>query len=424
MAHVAKYPASASGHMCNHYGRSEDMERSAYVVRGNESIDPERTHLNYNLAPDHGMSQLDFIHQRLSEVRVHKRTDVNVMCDWVVTLPKEITNMRTDIHMTPNQDLVSRLFFERSYEFLANRYGEKNVISAYVHRDETSDHMHFAFVPVTEDKKRGGEKLSAKEVITRADLRTFHEDLERHLDSFHDWHFEVLNDATKEGNKSIAELKRGTAVEELQLQQQAAADQIQQLHQQLHQQVAQEQAAADRRKEAIKKEIVELERKKEGILTSMEAKELEGKKTLTGGLKGVTFSEFEQLKRTAEKVDEMTIELAQANARADTADQRVAAAYADATSQLKALRAQDMAELKAARHDLYMEFDKKTSNMSWELQRLRRDNEILSGKVKRLEQAVDYLKGIIREKLPEMLKSVESRVKQLMNRTQGRGYGE
>ena len=411
MAHAAKYAASASGHMLSHYDRSKDN------LSGN--IDPTRTELNYNLAPDHGCSQLDFIHQRMSEVRVHKRADVNVMCDWVVTLPK-FQSMRTDIHVTPNQDAVSRLFFERAYQFMADRYGEKNVISAYVHRDETTDHMHFAFVPVTEDKKRGGEKLSAKEVITRADLRTFHEDLERHLDSFHDWHFEVLNDATKEGNKSIAELKRGTAVEELQLQQQAAADQIQQLHQQ----VAQEQAAADRRKEAIKKEIVELERKKEGILTSMEAKELEGKKTLTGGLKGVTFSEFEQLKRTAEKVDEMTIELAQANARADTADQRVAAAYADATSQLKALRAQDTAELKAARHDLYMEFDKKTSNMSWELQRLRRDNEILSGKVKRLEQAVDYLKGIIREKLPEMLKSVESRVKQLMNRTQGRGYGE
>ena len=43
--------------------------------------------------------------------------------------------------------------------------------------------MHFAFVPVTEDK-RGGEKVSAKEVITKNDLKTFHTDLERHLDSF------------------------------------------------------------------------------------------------------------------------------------------------------------------------------------------------------------------------------------------------
>lgn len=407
MAHAAKYAASASGHMLSHYDRSKDN------LSGN--IDPSRTHLNYNLAPDHGMSQLDFIHQRMSEVRVHKRADVNVMCDWVVTLPK-FESVKEGIHVTPNKDRVSELFFERTYQFMADRYGEKNVISAYVHRDETTDHMHFAFVPVTEDKKHGGEKLSAKEVITRADLRTFHEDLERHLDSFHDWHFEVLNEATKEGNKSIAELKRGTAVEELQRQQQETAQKIQELHMQEQR----EKAAADRRREATEKQISELERKKDGIMSSMEVADLNGKRTLTGGLKGVTYTEYEALKRTAGRVDEMAAELAQANARADSADQRVAAAYADAKAQLKELRAKDTAELKAAKHDLYLEFNQKTSSMSWELQQLRRNNDILSGKVKRLEQAVDYLKGIIREKLPEMVKSVESRVQQLMNRSQGR----
>lgn len=408
MAHAAKYAASASGHMLSHYDRSKDN------LSGN--IDPSRTHLNYNLAPDHGMSQLDFIHQRMSEVRVHKRADVNVMCDWVITLPKEITSMRTDIHMTPNQDLVSRLFFERSYEFLANRYGEKNVISAYVHRDETSDHMHFAFVPVTEDKKRGGEKLSAKEVITRADLRTFHEDLERHLDSFHDWHFGVINEATKEGNKAIAELKRGTAVEELQQQQQAAASQIQKLQQQMEQ----AKADADRRKEAMTKEISELEQKRDRIMSSMEVADLEGRRTLTGGLKGVTYTEFEALKRTAAKVDEMTEKLAEANARADSADQRVAQAVAaanaqlrekvnDVNAQLDSLRAKDKQELAAAK-----------SNVSWELSQLRRENQILKAKVSRLEQAVDYLKDVIRQKLPEMVKSMESRVKQLLSPAQGR----
>lgn len=411
MAHAAKYAASASGHMLSHYDRSKDN------LSGN--IDPSRTHLNYNLAPDHEMSQLDFIHQRMSEVRVHKRADVNIMCDWVVTLPK-FQNMNERIHVTPNHDAVSKLFFERTYQFMAARYGEQNVISAYVHRDETTDHMHFAFVPVTEDKKRGGEKLSAKDVITRADLRTFHEDLERYLDSFHDWHFEVLNEATKDGNKAIEELKRETAIKELQAQQQAAAEQIQKLQQQIEQ----AEIAAGRRKDELKAEIADLERKRDGILTSTEVADLNGKRTLTGGLKDVTYTEYAALKRTAERVDDMTVELAQANARADSADQRVAAAYADANTQLKKLRAEDTAELKAAKHDLYMEFDQKTRKMNWEMQQLRRDKEILAGKVNRLEQAVDYLKGIIREKLPEIIKSVESRVQQLVSRSQGRGYGE
>ena len=41
------------------------------------------------------------------------------------------------------------------------RYGKENVISAYVHFDEVTPHMHY-FVPVVEDKKKGGYKLSAK----------------------------------------------------------------------------------------------------------------------------------------------------------------------------------------------------------------------------------------------------------------------
>lgn len=423
MAHAAKYTKSASGHLAAHYERRKVLDPKTgeyeYVKFGNQDIDLSRTHLNYNLAPEREGGQIAFLKQRLSECKVLNRADVNVMCSWVVTLPK-FESTRTDIHITPNKDRVSEIFFERAYQFMADRYGEKNVISAYVHRDETEDHMHFSFVPAMYDAKTGGEKVCAKKVLSRTDLQSFHSDLERYLDSFHDWHFEVLNGATKDGNKAIEELKQQTAMKELQEQQQASASQMQKLQQQMEQ----AKADADRRKDGLKAEITALEQKRDGIMTSMQVADLEGRRTLTGGLKGVTYTEYEALKRTAQRVDEMTVELAQANTRADTADQRVAAAWAEANSQLRAARAKDEQDLKAAKKDAYMDYSQKTSNMSWELQRLRRENEILTAKVNRLEQAVDYLKNVIREKLPEMLMSVESRVKQLMNRTQSRGYGE
>ena len=44
--------------------------------------------MNYNLAPEHKGSQIDFIRQRLTEVRCRKRNDVNAMCSWAVTLPQ------------------------------------------------------------------------------------------------------------------------------------------------------------------------------------------------------------------------------------------------------------------------------------------------------------------------------------------------
>jgi hypothetical protein len=106
-------------------------------------------------------------------------------------------------------------FFEETFKFLTARYGKENVISAYVHRDETQPHLHFAFVPVTTDKKKNIQKVSAKEVLTRVELQRFHGDLDAYLTSVFGRSTGILNDATKDGNKSIDELKRGTAVEEL-----------------------------------------------------------------------------------------------------------------------------------------------------------------------------------------------------------------
>lgn len=202
MAHVAKYTAAAVGHMTNHYGRSSDDG----VKRSNENIDPKRTHLNYNLAPDREGGQVAFLQRRLSQVKVQKRADVNVLCDWVVTLPQG--------SYTPDQE---RAFFQKSYDFLSAQYGESNVVSAYVHMDETQPHLHFAFVPVVPDRRRGGEKVSAKECITRANLNSFHSDFQSYLDAHGEpGLFPVINGATAGGNRTVKELQAERQIEKAQ----------------------------------------------------------------------------------------------------------------------------------------------------------------------------------------------------------------
>ena len=205
MAHVKKYTMSAIGHMANHYGRSDVGQAAEYIIRGNENIDPNLTPLNYNLAAeDQQLPQVDFIHKRMSEIRVQKRADVNVLCDWVITQPKELPADR------------SRDFFESVYAFMRDRYGKRNVISAYVHMDETTPHMHFAFMPVVADRRRGGEKLCAKELLTRKELQAFHNDLQNAVERDLGIEVHLLNGATQNGNRSITELKRALAEENLQ----------------------------------------------------------------------------------------------------------------------------------------------------------------------------------------------------------------
>ena len=84
------------------------------------------------------------------EMEVHHR-------DGTVTT--ETGSRLKEIYYTDEQ---IKQFFELSYKFLSERYGEKNVISAYVHKDETTPHMHFLFIPIVDDKKRN-EKHSDKE---------------------------------------------------------------------------------------------------------------------------------------------------------------------------------------------------------------------------------------------------------------------
>lgn len=110
-----------------------------------------------------------------------------------------------------------RTFFEKTYEFLGDRYGKENVLGGHVHNDETTPHIHFAFIPVTYDKKKEREKVSAKEVINRTDLKSFHTDLHNFLrrEIPHIYEEGILNDKTI-GVNTVQELKKHS--EEIQKQ--------------------------------------------------------------------------------------------------------------------------------------------------------------------------------------------------------------
>lgn len=297
MAHKQKYTKGAVGHMFGHYDRSKEVPDLPM---------PANTVLNYNLAlNDQPKNQLEFLHQRLGEVKVHNRKDVNVMVDWVVTAPKDLPTSDHDI------------FFKESYKFLSERYGRENVISAYVHQDETTPHMHYSFVPVIEDKKKGGYKLSAKEVITREDLRSFHDDLSKYLKSVFGREVGILNEATQDGNKSIVELKRGTAQAELQQVKQKtqtildAGKQLQEKMKDTESRITNLEAVySDKDKKltgAYENKRKALESKLEGLQTQIEGTQLQynqiiqiqPQKTLTGAIKGVSIEDIENLKVTA-----------------------------------------------------------------------------------------------------------------------------
>jgi hypothetical protein len=199
MAHVMKATMGAIGGLGRHYERYRD-EKNGYVKFSNQEIDLERTHLNYNLAPAR-KNQIKFVKDTCEEIGYLKRADVNVMASWVVTLPKEI-----------DTDEEQKIFFDEAYWFLRKRYGfgenlEENIVSSYVHLDETTPHMHFAFVPVYHNKEKETAKVNCSKVINKFDLQTFHGDLSKHMEKVFKRDIGILNGATVEGNKTKAEMQ-------------------------------------------------------------------------------------------------------------------------------------------------------------------------------------------------------------------------
>lgn len=208
MANLQKYTRGALGHMLAHYERRKDQDGN-YINFGNQNIDKKKTYQNYNLHDrKDGLTDYEFIDQYTKSLKVMNRKDINLMCSWVVTLPE-------DLKTASKQD--QEKFFQEVYNFNSNRYGKKNIVSAYVHLDETTPHMHFAFVPVVFDKKKNRYKVNAKECVNITDLKTYHKDLSKHMERAfgRDIGVSVAPDVDKNSkteDKTISQLKKENSI--------------------------------------------------------------------------------------------------------------------------------------------------------------------------------------------------------------------
>jgi len=293
MAHIIKATRAQIGGLTRHFERYKN-ENGEYIKFGNQEINVHQTYLNYNLAEN--KNQLDFIKQRTSEVKCLDRRDVKVLCSWVVTLPKTIQENSGE-----EDD-----FFRETYLFLEDKYGKENIISAFVHKDETTPHIHFAFVPVVHDEIKNIDKVSAKEIVTRNHLQTFHGEFDQYMRSVFGRDIGVLNEATREGNQSIEKLKQTTLKIETEKQENQLKENYLKVTKSLKklEQIKKEMAESEKKITLLKKQINTLDKKYNGkLIFDEKLSNIKPEKTFTGKIKGITLEEIQQLKNTASKVE-------------------------------------------------------------------------------------------------------------------------
>ena len=224
MAHLLKLNAG-NLRILQHYERNL---QDGVQERKNLEIDAKRTSQNYDLITGQTGETAKIgdlkkrLEARLAELKIQKRRANTVLAaTWVVTLPAELKE-------APQEK--QREFFQHTVQFMKNRYGEENLIGAWVHNDETTPHIHMTFTPeervrqyeiVNGEKKdvtdynnfQGTGKLHAYSTINRTELPMFQRDLQRYLEREMGMQLSILNGATKARGKNATtdELKGETA---------------------------------------------------------------------------------------------------------------------------------------------------------------------------------------------------------------------
>lgn len=141
----AKYKGPEIGRIEAHNERAKEKYAS------NPDIDRSRSGLNCHLVypPQHYHAEAE---RQIADAGCRVRSDS-------IRLVEVLFTVSTGYFDDKSPDEI-RTYYERSLAFLQEHQRSETIVSAMIHMDEGTPHMHVVFVPLTADKR-----LSAKDII-------------------------------------------------------------------------------------------------------------------------------------------------------------------------------------------------------------------------------------------------------------------
>ena len=152
----AKYKGPEIGHIEAHNERNKEKYAS------NPDIDPSRTHLNFHLITPWTKYRTE-AEKQIAEAGCKTRTDSVRVVEALFTASPEFFKGKRQSEI--------REYFIEALKFMEEHQSKDTIISAVVHMDERTPHMHLCFVPLTEDKR-----LCAKEILGNKKKLTWWQD--------------------------------------------------------------------------------------------------------------------------------------------------------------------------------------------------------------------------------------------------------
>ena len=141
----AKYKGPEIGHIESHNERTKEKYAS------NPDVDTSRSHLNFHLVTPQRKYRAE-AEKQIAEAGCRTRSDSVRVVEALVTASPEFFKDKKKGEI--------KAYFQEALDFIREHQDPKTIISAVVHMDEKTPHMHLCFVPLTEDNR-----LSAKEIV-------------------------------------------------------------------------------------------------------------------------------------------------------------------------------------------------------------------------------------------------------------------
>ena len=177
----------------------KENERDENYEASNSQIDSERIRNNYRFTPYFGKTYTEFINGRIKELELSPRKDAVVMNSFVLGSDKTFFDGLAKVEQYN--------FFSDCYKFFAERYGEENIISAVVHLDETTPHMHLNLMPITPDGR-----LCSKQLFDKPQLQQLQTDFYESVGKR--WGLQRGKEGSQRKHLSTAEFKAKKIIEQ------------------------------------------------------------------------------------------------------------------------------------------------------------------------------------------------------------------
>lgn len=120
----------------------------------NANIDKEKSYLNYAIKfPQYSYEKKFERIRRKYDLKGQIKTVSNIACEYIITSDKEFFERIGEEE--------TRRYFETAYKFVSEykNLGEQYIMSAKVHMDEETPHMHLIFLPVVHTKDKEGKDI-------------------------------------------------------------------------------------------------------------------------------------------------------------------------------------------------------------------------------------------------------------------------